>query len=543
MTDLSTESILTPIALARLSAELVSIRERLAANDVAPLERVRLATRGLQIRTLLGAKAPSWVPTSEDAVPLATSTRPQKNGAVLVTGNPAALAAYAAANFDGLKVTETADGILLPKSKANLATFIPTSSLTLPSGAVVYEHAGGGASISYQGYLSGVARNASDLKAILAREWGPAKYRAAFGEDAHSEDVQAYQEEQQAITDRKAANAAAEADRAAAPERERQQAAVEAQAAAEKVERIRSEREAESRANFEKTVGAGIVSNPVYQAYLDTLEQLPTFEEGNAAFLGWAGIRAGEFERKVGGRVGQNRDDYLAYLREYAEAHLSDRVRAQREPAGGGIALTGTEFGEFPDTPEGKKQLRAAAKTFLEGMRGQLVDCPALGGKVEIRQRGIKETMAFSGNPKKLKLVRAVPQIIASATLMERSPNFKKDKKPDVVAYYRLKSVVELADEEIKVQVVIEQDSNGHLYYDVLIDPPKEKAMLDSNECSPDHYSGHPLGTGTASVSQRSPDHNSGHRLEPSVVHHEGGVMLDDTSRMVLNLFLGRPTR
>ncbi|WP_122760516.1 methyltransferase domain-containing protein [Pseudomonas viridiflava] len=189
------------------------------------------------------------------------------------------------------------------------------------------------------------------------------------------------------------------------------------------------------------------------------------------------------------------------------------------------VALTGNEFGEFPDTPEGKKDLRAAAKAYLEGMRGQMVDCPALGEKVEIRQRGIKETIAFSGNPKKLRLLHAIPKIITSAKVASRSDNHKRDKKPDVVAYINLKSTVLLADEEITVEVVIEQDSNGHLYYDLMIDPPKEKAMLDSSN--------------TALGSKRSPDHNSGHLLDSSVEQGHEGVTLDDAGgAQVLNLFL-----
>ncbi|RRW59483.1 hypothetical protein EGJ51_17750 [Pseudomonas fulva] len=202
------------------------------------------------------------------------------------------------------------------------------------------------------------------------------------------------------------------------------------------------------------------------------------------------------------------------------------------------LELSGTEFGEFPDTPEGKKELRAAAKAFLESIRGQMVDCPVLGGKVEIRQRGIKETMAFSGNPKKLKLLHAVPQIIRQATAAERSENHKRDKKTTVEAYFYLKATVKLAGEPIAVRLVVEQDVSGQLYYDLLVEPPKEKAMLDSNECSPDHYSGHSLGTGTASMSQRSPDHNSGHWLDSSVEHGVGVVMLDDAGHLVLNLFM-----
>jgi protein-L-isoaspartate O-methyltransferase len=269
------------------------------------------------------------------AAELATGVTAQKNGSVLVSGDPVALAAYAAANFDGLKVSQTADGIVLPKAKAGLATFIPTSSQTLASGAIVYEHGamGGGASITYQGETSGVARDLANLKGIMAREWGAEKFQTVFGEPAADDDVRAYEDEQQAIADRKAQNAANAADRETAPERERQQAAEQAAADAAERAKVLAEQEAEKRAFYEQTTGAGVSSNPVYQAYLNTLEDLPTFEDGNHGFLGWAGARVAEFEAKVGGRVSNNREGYDAYLLEYSEAHLSERVRAARTAA------------------------------------------------------------------------------------------------------------------------------------------------------------------------------------------------------------------
>jgi protein-L-isoaspartate O-methyltransferase len=220
-------------------------------------------------------------------------------------------------------------------------------------------------------------------------------------------------------------------------------------------------------------------------------------------------------------------------------ALLGDSTPPQREPVDApAIALTGNEFGEFPDTPEGKKELRAAAKAYLEGMRGQMVNCPVLGAKVEIRQRGIKETLAFSGNPKKLKLMHAIPQIIATATAAVREDNHKKAKKPFVEAYFYLKSTVALGEEQIALHVVVEQDDKGRLYYDLMIDPPKEKAMLDSCEVSPDNYSGLPQEQDIASESKGSPDHYSGHLLNASVGQVSGAVMLDDVGGLVLNLFL-----
>lgn len=339
MTEQLPSAALSSIERVRLSAELLTVRAQLESGALAPLAQVRASARALEIRSiLLHSPAPAAVPA--EPVPggpeaMATGLLVQKNGSVLVTGDPVALAAYAAATFDGLKVIQTADGVVFPKAKARLAEFVPTSAHQLASGAVVYEHGamGGGASVTYEGKASGVARDLEDLKGVMAREWGPEKFRAVFGEEAGADDVQAYQDEQQAIADRKAQNEADAAERTAEPERERQEAAQQAAAEAAEVERIRAEREAEQRAEFAKTIGAGVAENPVYQAYLDTLEELPAFEAGNSAFLGWAGIRAGEFEAKVGGRVSSNRDEYLAYLREYAEAHLAERVRAQRAPA------------------------------------------------------------------------------------------------------------------------------------------------------------------------------------------------------------------
>lgn len=108
----------------------------------------------------------------------------------------------------------------------------------------------------------------------------------------------------------------------------------------------------------------------------------------------------------------------LEQVRASARAlQLRALLGAQPAPAPApAVKVSGTELGDFPDTPEGKKSLRAAVKAHLEGLRGQMVDCPVLGAKVEIRQRGIKETLAFSGNPKKLKLLHAIPQIIGAAT-------------------------------------------------------------------------------------------------------------------------------
>ncbi|WP_125922461.1 LPD3 domain-containing protein [Pseudomonas fulva] len=572
MTDLSTESILTPIALARLSAELLAIRERLTANDVAPLERVRLAARGLQIRKLLGDAQSVDLDQSEAAktrqlaadlaeakVEVAKFDR-QINAGALSPEALAALdrysAAYAAVQANAeAQAWEAGKTRTIGTANSKPHTISAKEALT-PAGAIKSDAKNSKADSAiwyYQGNIQGLAFTASVTIGGVKS--------AGADQAAHIlERLRAAKEQGYRLVSYRAGSLGTVWVLATSDDR----AFI-------------------TRAGFEELV------NPVF-ARPDMPEAVPGFESMQAqqkalatAFLGWLDTLSYEHRHnqgvvarkinstRIGSWVRMDTDSlglFIQYVgpgREFGirihGADFESMVTAARRlavmpeigaPTEAGPAaqipqqqadaklleLSGTEFGEFPDTPEGKKELRAAAKAFLESIRGQMVDCPVLGGKVEIRQRGIKETMAFSGNPKKLKLLHAVPQIIRQATAAERSENHKRDKKTTVEAYFYLKATVKLAGEPIAVRLVVEQDVSGQLYYDLLVEPPKEKAMLDSNECSPDHYSGHSLGTGTASMSQRSPDHNSGHWLDSSVEHGVGVVMLDDAGHLVLNLFM-----
>lgn len=152
------------------------------------------------------------------------------------------------------------------------------------------------------------------------------------------------------------------------------------------------------------------------------------------------------------------------------------------------LELKGDELGEFEDTPEGKKQLRAAAKDEFNKLRGQWIDCPSLSAtegenaKIEIRKRGIKEFMAFSGDSRKLKLVAKIADIIRTATLSTNGwqDNEKLDKKPMVAGYYNLENKISIDGEVIELRVLIEKDQKGLLHYDVIL--PKHEASFDNLE-------------------------------------------------------------
>lgn len=207
---------------------------------------------------------------------------------------------------------------------------------------------------------------------------------------------------------------------------------------------------------------------------------------GNVVGTTWI-VKTGERETSVVDDLTKSADEVAAQINE-AGAPLAALTQTQDPDAGGDraaapIVINGDELGEFPDTPEGLKDLRAAARGFLSALRGQWIDCAALSRKVEIRRRSIKEMMAFSGNPKKLKLIPAIVQIIGTATNAQREANNDPASKRNVLAYYRLHNTVQLAGESVPVQVIVEEDDKGLLHYDFLVskDLKKQSAVLDSS--------------------------------------------------------------
>lgn len=144
--------------------------------------------------------------------------------------------------------------------------------------------------------------------------------------------------------------------------------------------------------------------------------------------------------------------------------HYSEKIIGDGD--GEPIVLTGKELGDFPDTAEGKKQLRAAAKAAFEKLLGDWVDCPALGGQVEIRKSGIKKTMSLSGDPKKLKGIARIAEIIKNGSLITGIAPRDAELEKNVKAYHYLKSAVVLDGESLNYRVVVKEDDKGQFHYD-----------------------------------------------------------------------------
>ncbi|MBF7682961.1 hypothetical protein I2F27_06420 [Acinetobacter sp. B5B] len=163
--------------------------------------------------------------------------------------------------------------------------------------------------------------------------------------------------------------------------------------------------------------------------------------------------------------------------KQLTEAEAEQLLLARSKPVEQPIVIQGDEFGEFPDTPEGKKELRAKAKEKLNSLVGQWIDCPALNGKVEIRKSGIKKVFSLSGDPRKLKGIAYISDIIGKATLIESTQSNNIQQENNVRAYHYLKTSVVLDDQALIYRIVVKEDDKGQFHYDfsVLENLLKEK--------------------------------------------------------------------
>jgi hypothetical protein len=205
------------------------------------------------------------------------------------------------------------------------------------------------------------------------------------------------------------------------------------------------------------------------------------------------------------------------------------------------VTLSGKELGDFPDTPEGLKELRKAAIDYLKKMRDDigdgkesLIDCPILGQKVGIRRRGILEVKNFSADKRKLMLIPKIRQIIGSAYEKSWEANYKKEAKPTIEGYWTLESKVELDGTPLTVDTLIEKDPEGSFHYDFFVDRTEAKTALDSAVSATERLPNHKFDPSADSNVPQDAKKVNGAEDQPSGVldDAEGG------SRWVLNLFI-----
>lgn len=108
----------------------------------------------------------------------------------------------------------------------------------------------------------------------------------------------------------------------------------------------------------------GKADNPRYQAYLDTLEseELEAINS-NAGYMSWITHRIADFRdengmKKSADLTSSQHKEFDKYLREYADRHLSDRVKSERQKA---IDLTKSDLSDDKPEPTQPKASKATS--------------------------------------------------------------------------------------------------------------------------------------------------------------------------------------
>lgn len=137
------------------------------------------------------------------------------------------------------------------------------------------------------------------------------------------------------------------------------------------------------------------------------------------------------------------------------------------------INLTGKEFGEFDlNTKEGKETLRNKAHQYLSSLvaNKESVFCKALNADVSFSQNNVDKYRSFSGNPIKSLVAIKIKEIIANGRQFKESQaTYDAGEQKNKTIDHYLKTAVKVAGEEYGVRVVIREDNNGNLHYDLRV--------------------------------------------------------------------------
>ncbi len=190
------------------------------------------------------------------------------------------------------------------------------------------------------------------------------------------------------------------------------------------------------------------------------------------------------------------------------------------------VEISGDELGEYPETEEGRLQLRAAASAFLDGIAGKWFDCPALGGEVEIRKSGNRKLISLSVDVRKLKMVKAIPMILRKARKIKTRTPYNGEKDKSAKAYHILRAKIAMAGEPMSARIIVKEDVNGKFHYDMSV--VSRSVVLDSaNE------EGQPEGQPTTATSDdggTDPSRLASGQLDSSVDENGNEGKLDGVS-------------
>lgn len=128
--------------------------------------------------------------------------------------------------------------------------------------------------------------------------------------------------------------------------------------------------------------------------------------------------------------------------------------------------LTGKELGEFGDDV---KALRtAAAAWYRENLQETFVEREDLG-EIRFSGKGRKEFVYYGANPDKLRMIVALKSLIENGDYIRRE-EINKPRRDKIVAFHVIEGNVALSGETHRARVLIAEDRDGKLFYQLFPD-------------------------------------------------------------------------
>ena len=263
-----------------------------------------------------------------------------KNCTLLVVGDQEALTEYIKPM--GIPIKPHERGVVLRKVDANMRQYIPVQIVPLASGSRLeyYESKGVGVKGDFRGGYMGIAETLAKLELFFTEDYGPIEFERVFGKKADSVGTQRYVESQQTIAARKSQNDSDDLARRLAYARRTGDCTGLTQDERAVIKQEISEGwaqwNAEVTKNWMASVGNGVVSNPLYQAFLDSVEDVEALAlaRSNGPYFSWHSDRCREFElanQRISPRdTKASRDAFLIFCQEWSTQNLSDRARSGR---------------------------------------------------------------------------------------------------------------------------------------------------------------------------------------------------------------------
>ncbi|KZN20537.1 MULTISPECIES: hypothetical protein [Pseudomonas] len=264
----------------------------------------------------------------------------QTNGALLVVGDPAALLEYITPMMRPTKPHER--GVLLRKADADLRRYIPVRMQPLGTGSRLeyFESGGVGVQGDFRGGYMGITETLAKLELFFTEDYGPEEFKRVFGKEATPQAVESHNEKQAVITARKARN---ESDAVANRLQYARTTGDLTKLSQGELETFKRERaaataqwEAEANKHWMDSVGAGVVGNPLYQAFLDTVDDVVALAQShsNGPYFAWHADRCREFANASRGNPAidakESRAAFEIFCREWATENLSARAAQKR---------------------------------------------------------------------------------------------------------------------------------------------------------------------------------------------------------------------